>query len=118
MLHLTENLSLAVMRPDNSADAQSIMFTSFLWKGGEGRVDNSQNELVILPSGIYSTTSLFDLCNKLFDGLSKCYQDVDCLASRAVLTINNFHTEEINDLLGVQFPGNLIALSQYRQGIK
>lgn len=85
-LHLTVNMRLAAMRQHNSSDVNRLLLPSFLLTFWEGIVQDTQDERIILPSGMDTTTSFFDLWYRVFDGQSQHYQDIDWLISRAVLS--------------------------------
>lgn len=94
------------MRQSNCEDAEMMLFPSFSLNFGVDRAEDTRNARVIVPERIYTTTCLFYLCFKVFDGLSQHFQDVDSLIRTALFTTKNVHPENISYIIFGRFSGN------------
>lgn len=88
-LTLDVNMRLEALRNDPNATTDALEYPEFLLKVGEGRVEGSDGEYIPLPSFIRRKSTLSELIDIVFGGISEHFTDVEWLSSRVIMTLKN-----------------------------
>ncbi len=69
ILLLTENMRLLSLRNDPHTSETAVQFPSYLLRLGEGRLTESEGNMVELPESVHKVLDVDALCNSVFEGL-------------------------------------------------
>ena len=109
-LRLHENMRLNDLRKDPNADEDALAFPEFLLRVGEGRTLTDEGRIGLPKSVNFVDSPITDekarrLVDCVFEGIETKYEDVDWLASNAILTVMNANLSRINEHVGNKIPG-------------
>ncbi len=100
-------MRLELLLRDHHADPTTLEHPDFLLRLGEGRLEETDDNDVFLPSYVNTSETLSELCSALFEGIEEHWNDTDCLTSRAVLVTKNIKLGDINEIVGFRIPGEI-----------
>ncbi len=107
ILRLSENMRLEQLGRDPHADPTTLEYPDFLLRLGEGRLEETGDNDVLLPSYVNTSETLSELCSSVFESIEEHWNDTDWLTSRAVLVTKNVKLGDINEMVGSRIPGEI-----------
>ena len=105
ILRLSENMRLEQLRNDPQAHSSTLQSPDFLLRVGEGRLEETSDNDVLLPSYVSTSETLSELCNSVFEGIEENWDNTEWLTSRAILVTKNAELNGINEMVGSRIPG-------------
>ena len=71
---------------------------------GEGRLEETSDIDVLLPSYVNTSETLSELCDYIFRGIEEHWDYIEWLTSRAVLVSKNVKLSDIDEIVGSRIP--------------
>ncbi len=112
---LTENMRVRAMKNDPRADAHAIGYPDYLLKVGEGKVPTAKGSCIEFPKYVNVVHSPQELVTTVLNGLESRFNDVQWLASCAILDPTNSRLHDLNSQIAERFPGKFRT---YKRQIK
>ena len=93
-------MRLEQLRNDPLAYPSTLQYPCF-----ERRLEETNDNGVLLPSYVSTSETFSELCNSVFKGINENRDNTEWLTSRAVLVTKNVKLNDINEMVGSRIPG-------------
>ncbi len=93
-------MRLSSLRNDPHASEAALQFLIYLLSLEEGRLAESEGNIVKIPEPVHKVLDVDALCNSVFEGLASNHSDVGWLTSRTILSMKNSRLIDINAKVG------------------
>ncbi len=109
ILRLSENIRREQLRTDLPADPSTLRYPDFLLRLGEGRLEETDDNHVLLLYYVNTSATLLENCSSVFEGIEEHWNDTGWLASRTVPVTKNFTLGDIDEMFVSRIPGEIKA---------